>query len=256
MNYFQSLTLAQTLASMKLKSEASRLVLSYLWWVIEPMLFVAMFYFVFEVLLGSGRGDFIVFLMVGKIPFLWFIKTINSSANALISGKGIMGQRDFPKHIFPYVVVEENTQKQMVVFLFMVIALIAKGYEPSFHWLYFLLIVAVNFLLMLPLAMLAALVVVYVRDLRMVISLATTFLMFSSGLFWDVRSLEAGAQHLLLTYNPMAFLLDAYRQVLMFSAVPDIAHLGWILLGSLVALFFMHFLYSVQSKFIARKVLS
>lgn len=256
MNYFQSLTLAQTMASMKLKSESSRLVLSYLWWVIEPMLFVVMFYFVFEVLLNSGRGDFVVFLMVGKIPFLWFVKTINSSANALISAKGIMGQRDFPKYIFPYVVVGENTQKQMVVFLFMIIALIAKGYQPSVEWLCFLLIVVVNFLLILPVAMLSALLVVYVRDLRMVIQLGTTFLMFSSGLFWDVRSLGEEAQHLLLTFNPLAFLIDAYRQILMHSTVPDFVHITWIVVGSLIALLFMHFLYAVQSQFVARKVLS
>ena len=257
MNYFQSLTLVQTLASMKLKSEASRLVLSYLWWIIEPVLFVAMFYFVFDVLLGTGRGDFVVFLIVGKIPFLWFSKSINSSANSLVSAMGIMGQRDFPKHVFPYVVVQQNTHKQIVVFCLLIIVLIFMGYVPSLNWLYLLPVVLVNYLLILPLSMIAALLVVYLRDFRMVINLGTTFLMFASGIFWDVRSFaSAETQRLLLTYNPLAFLLDAYRQVLMYSAVPDLHHLAWIGVISLLALFLVHMIFNSLSQLIARKVIS
>ena len=52
------------------------------------------------------------------------------------------------------------------------------------------------------------------------------FLMFTSGIFWDVR--EIGNQEkadLLLAFNPLAFLIDAHRQVLMYKKSPDLLHL-------------------------------
>ena len=47
--------------------------------------------------------------------------------------------------------------------------------------------------------------------------LCTLALMFGSGIFWDVRDLPERAQNLILTWNPLAYLLDAYRQVLLYG---------------------------------------
>ena len=41
------ITLLDTLARFELKADARRYYLGYLWWVLEPMLYVAVFYLVF-----------------------------------------------------------------------------------------------------------------------------------------------------------------------------------------------------------------
>ncbi len=257
MQFSQTLTLSHTMAVMRLKSEASKLVLSYLWWVIEPLLYVTVFYIVFEKLLSRGGGDFLVFLMLGKIPFLWFSKSINTAANAMLTGKGIMGQRDFPKHIFPYSVVLEASYKQVVVFLLLFFWLFTQGYSLSQACLWLPLLILSNLSLILSGSMLAALRVVYLQDLRAVIGMGTLFLMFASGIFWDVRSIaDPEVQQLILTFNPLAFLLDAYRQILMHQTSPDISYLLVLTFLSLVLLGLVHWVYARQSQYIAYKVLS
>ena len=67
------MTLIDTLARLHLKGEARRYALGYLWWIVEPMLYVAVFYLVFEKLLQSRQPDFLYFLMVGKLVFIWFL---------------------------------------------------------------------------------------------------------------------------------------------------------------------------------------
>lgn len=257
MNYFKSLAVVHTMAAMKLKSEASRLWLSYFWWVLEPILFVVVFYVVFEIILNMGRGDFIAFLMVGKIPFLWFSKTLNSSAGSLMQNKGLIGQRDFSKYLFPYAVILENLYKQLLVFAVLLALLLIRGYEPSVTWFYLPLIAFVNLMLVIPLGMLGAWLVVYAQDVKLLIQMGTTFLLFSSGIFWDVRAIaDVQAQNLILTLNPMAFLIDAYRQALMFNSAPDLVHLFYLAVASIAAIFLMHLLYKTQSKAIALKVIS
>jgi len=50
--------------------------------------------------------------------------------------------------------------------------------------------------------------------------------MFCSGVFFDVRELPNPQMvEIMMTYNPMAFILDAYRQVLMHQTMPDLAQL-------------------------------
>ena len=58
----QSLTLMNAMATLSLKADAQRYFFGYLWWILEPLLWVGVFYLVFEVLLGTGRADFLVFL--------------------------------------------------------------------------------------------------------------------------------------------------------------------------------------------------
>ena len=51
-------------ARMALRADAQKFVLGYLWWILEPLFFVAVFYVVFGVILQNGRGDFLAFLIV------------------------------------------------------------------------------------------------------------------------------------------------------------------------------------------------
>jgi lipopolysaccharide transport system permease protein len=245
------------MASLKLKSEASKLILSYLWWIIEPLLYVGVFYLVFEKLLNRGGEDFLTFLIVGKIPFLWFSKSVNNSANALLAGRGIMGQRDFPKHIFPYAVVQENAYKQWVVFLLLFVLILLRGYEVTQVWIWLPAVIVTNFLIILPISMLASLLVAYVQDFRFLIQMGTLFLLFASGVFWNIHDISDPAlRQIVLICNPIAYLLDAYRQILMYHSQPDLTHLSVIAGASLLLLKLMHWIFDSQSQKIANKVLS
>jgi lipopolysaccharide transport system permease protein len=50
----QYLRLIDTMARMALRADASRYFLGYIWWILEPLLFVGVFYVVFNVILESG----------------------------------------------------------------------------------------------------------------------------------------------------------------------------------------------------------
>ena len=118
------------------------------------------------------------------------------------------------------------TYRQLAVFTFLIATLLFNGYSPSITWVYMVPILAVNYLMILALSMLAAAIVTVVRDFNPLISLGMIFMMFTSGIFWDVRSLNDPAKtELLLNLNPLAFVLDAYRQVLMYNTPPDMFHL-------------------------------
>lgn len=221
------------------------------------MLYVAVFYFVFAYVLQNGRVDFLVFLMCGKIPLMWYTKTLNKNAAALTAGKGLMGQRDFPKHVFIYSASLEACYRQVAVYGFLLVFLWLWGFEPQVTWFYLLLIIPVMVLLIFSTGMVAGYVTVFVPDLRMVIAMISMALLFTSGVFWDVRALpNQEVAEMILLYNPFAFLLDAHRQVLMYGNVPDLQHLGWVALIAMLLLAIMHVVYKVQSQFIAKQLFS
>jgi lipopolysaccharide transport system permease protein len=73
--------------------------------------------------------------------------------------------------------------------------------------------------------------------MRMLINMGMMFLLFTSGVFWDVSSIQnADLKQWLLWLNPLAFLLDCYRKVIMQSEYYDVMHLGLLGLACAVAL--------------------
>lgn len=219
----QYLRLIDVQAKMALKADASKFMLGYLWWILEPLLYVLVFYVVFDVILDRRKADIIVFLMCGKFPFIWFARTVSQSANSIVGNVGLIGRVNVPKSLFPMAMVQANLYKQLVVFAFLLGFVMFKGYLPSADWLWLLPIIAVQYVMIVACSLAGAILVCYIRDFSMAISLLITFLLFTSGIFWDVREIgNPELTELILLVNPLAFMLDAYREVIMYQGQPDV----------------------------------
>jgi lipopolysaccharide transport system permease protein len=95
------------------------------------------------------------------------------------------------------------------------------------------------------------------RDFSMLISLGMIFLMFTSGVFWDLRDIpDPHMAQTILVINPMAFLLDSYRQVLMYGAAPDYFHLLMLGAGFGAMAYVMIVVLRRLSKVLAKKALT
>ena len=222
----RSLSFIDLRARMALRADASKMYLSYVWWVLEPLLFVGIFYFVFGVLLQNGRADYLMFLVVGKLPFQWFTGSVNSAASSIATAKGVISQVNIPKYLFPLAKTHEAAYRQIAVFALLGILLIFDGTQPSWIWLWVAPLIFVQYLVVAFFSMVASMLVCVAQDFSRVIQLFTLAMLFASGIFWDVQDLAPHSRDLILSFNPMAFLIDAYRQVLMSGAVPDLTHLS------------------------------
>ena len=252
----QYFTLMDTLARLRLKADARRYFFGYLWWVLEPLLYVAVFYIVFEVLLGSRRPDFLVFLAVGKLTFIWFSKSVTQAAGSLVLNKGVIGQINLPKHLFPIAVLHEGLYRQAAVFVFLIGFISLAGYAPHASWWYLLPIAVVQYCLIIGCGLIAALLVCAKQDFQLLISLGMVFLLFMSGIFWDIRSIEDPLlADWVMTLNPLAVLIDSYRQVLMMGQAPDINRLAITLIEAAVVICVALFSYRRLHYWIAKKAL-
>jgi len=220
-------------------------------------LYVAVFYVVFNMVLDSRRADFLVFLMCGKLAFIWFSKTITQASNSIVASQGLVGKIDVPKTLFPMALVQESLYRQSAVFALLFVVLFASGYPLTTAWWWLLPLMLVNYLMIVACSFVGACLVCLVRDFRLVIPLAMTFLLFTSGIFWDVRDLGDPAKtDLILALNPLAFILDAYRQILMFQKAPDVVHLLQIGVVSAVIITIMARVLRRGSQYLALKVLT
>lgn len=89
----------------------------------------------------------------------------------------------------------------------------------------------------------------------MLVSMGITFLLFCSGVFWDVRSIgNLQLQEWLLIVNPMLFIIESYRDVLMYRSSYNMNHLLLLGVGLGLCILVLHGLAAKLSRSIAARV--
>jgi len=91
--------------------------------------------------------------------------------------------------------------------------------------------------------MILAYVTVFVRDIENVLQYVTRAFFYASPIIWEGGRLppEYGWA---VTYNPIAVIVTAYRDVLMYASVPNFLGLGIIFVVSAAVIVFMIWYYS------------
>ena len=222
----------------------------------RALLFVLIFYLVFSVFLKTGEENYLLFLLCGKVPFLWFSKSVTIASNSIVENRGLIAQMDIPKYFFPYSSVRASLYKQWVVFLILILVVIWYGNYPKFTWLLLLPLILVQYGFVMLCSLIGAVCVSFVSDFRMLISMGMLFLMFISGVFWDIhRITDESIREALIISNPMAFFLDAYRQILLENTTYDITHLFILGVTVFISIVLFHALTNRISRRIAEKVI-
>ena len=257
MQAVQYITLMNTLARFRLRAEARVFGLGYLWWILEPLMYVGVFYLVFVVLLGNRDPEFLFFLAVGKLTFIWFSKTVNQASLSLINSREVMAQTNLPKHLFPMAVIHEGLYRQTGVFAFLLTFLWMADFEPGSSWLWLIPVIVTQYLLVVGCGLFAAVLVCVKRDFQMLIQLGMVFLLFMSGVFWDVNAVSNSSLIFWLeTLNPLMVLLNAYRQILLWDSAPNIAQLFIISVQAAIIVGVMIWLYAKLHFWLAERAIT
>jgi len=236
------LQLVLTKVRMNLKSEANKSYLSYAWWILEPALFIGVFYLVFGVFMAQGGFDFLIFLICGQIPFLWFARSVTNTSTSIEQGQGLMLQINMPKLLFPLVTLCQDFVKSCVVFLLLLFLLITLGVEPSLTWLYLPLLILIQLIVIATFAIWAAFIVPFFPDFKFLVATGVQLAMFGSGIFYQYEDVLLEQHHSLFLLNPVAELIRQFRMVLIDGIPPDFISLtnmalasGVFLLGGIAA---------------------
>lgn len=199
-----------------------------LWSLLTPLLMLAVYTFVFSVVFqarwgGDGEVSRLQFALsaFGSITlFNLFAETINSSTGLILGNPNYVKRVVFPLEILPLAkFLACGVQSLFGLAIFLAAVLIVNGSLP---WTLVLLplVVLPLVLLSLGLAFFLSSLGVFVRDVNNVVGLATTMLLFVSPVFYPLSNLPDELRRL-LCINPLAPIIESFRQVTLQGEVPD-----------------------------------
>jgi lipopolysaccharide transport system permease protein len=192
---------------------------------------MGVFYIVFAHLFQRGDTDYVVFLLTGLTAWKWFHATVNTGANSLIAGSGLMNQVYLPKIIFPLTNIAVNTFKFFIILSLLLIFLICMSVKPSWQWGFLPLLVLTQLFFIMSVTFILAALMPFFPDFKMILDNILMMLFFLSGVFFDINSLSPALQSV-LRLNPMGSLIHMYRMLLFDYTLPDWPQLFYIILLS------------------------
>ncbi len=197
------------------------------WSFITPLFMLAIYTFVFSVVFQARWGtseesktQFAVVLFAGLIVHTLFSDVINRAPQLVLGNVNYVKKVVFPLEILPVVQLLSATFHALVSVAVLIAAqLVFQGSLPITALL--LPVVLLPFLLLtLGLAWCLASLGVFVRDVGQTISLITSVMLFMSPVFFPVQSLPPALQpwmHL----NPLTFVIEQVREVVVWGRLPD-----------------------------------
>jgi lipopolysaccharide transport system permease protein len=203
-----------------LRAEVDRTYLGFLWWILEPLMFMAVFYYVFGVLRGTGGVEYVAMLLVGLVMWQWIKSGISHSSDSINNSLFLMRQVHLPAALVPLLVISTDTVKFAFVLTILLVALWLMGFPPSIAWFQLPIVLLVAFSLIVGAGTLIAAWCPLFPDLKFVVETFLLLLMFLSGVFFD-RSDIPEVMQAWFFLNPIALVLDAARQCLLDRAGVD-----------------------------------
>lgn len=226
-----------------LTTRYSNTYLGILWWFIDPLLLMCIYSFVYLVIFNIQAANYVVFILSGLVIWRWISNSITQSSAAISSKIGILEQVAVPKYVFPLVTLIVETMLFMMAFLLVVIAMGVDGVMPTFHLIELLPLVTVTFIWLFGVSLLVSHYGAFIADLKPAIAYGMRFIFYLSPVFYEVSRLPTSIQSLYML-NPVAIILESFRNVIIRGTSPD--YIGLMIILGMGLLFIWTGLFLIQ----------
>ncbi len=192
-------------------------VLGILWAFAYPIVTVVMYWFVFQIALGSGpvKGHpFALWLVAGLVPWMFFQDAMNFGTDAFRSYSYLVKKIAFNISILPAVRVISAFYVHLAFLLISLVLFTAMGSFPGLQILQVLYYSLCTILLSLGMVFLSSAVAVFFRDITQLIMLILQVGTWATPILWQLDMLPA-QYHWIFRLNPMNYIVQGYRSALL-----------------------------------------
>lgn len=203
----------------------------FLWTMVIPLATLAIYAFVFGVVMpvssgdGGGATGFTLRLFTGLIVFWLMAEVVTQSPTAIVEQTNLVKKSVFPLEIIPAVTVGNALFHGLVSTAVLLAALLALGADLHATALLFPVVLLPFALLLVGLAWFLSAIGVYFRDLMHIVGLVMTGALFLSPVFYSLDRLSPGLRRAVM-FNPISFIVGEARAVLLEGRMPDWHGLG------------------------------
>lgn len=209
------------------------------WSFAQPLFLLAVYTLAFGVVLKARWGfsgdtkDYAFMLFLGLIIFNAFAECLKKGPVLITANPNFVKKVVFPLEILPWVMAIAAMAHAFISIAVWLVGYIFLYGTPTFMLLYFPMILAAFFPVLLGVGWLLAALGVIVRDIDQLTGLVAHALLFLTPIFFSIDAAPEVFQQILMA-NPLTFIVEQFRQVMFMGIAPNLKGLAVYLLLSVM----------------------
>lgn len=228
----KDIKLTLNLAKNDIKKRFAGSYLGIFWAFIQPVLTVLVYWFVFEVGFrqSSGEYPFVLFLVTGIVPWFFFADCLVGAGSSFLEYSFLVKKVVFKIDILPLVKILSALFIHLFFVAFMMVILFLYGYYPKPAMLQIIYYMACNIFLSVGIGYFISVVIVFFRDMQQFVNLIVIqFGMWLTPILWNASDVLGNHPTLakLFKFNPMYYIVDGFRDALLYDQVTIISKYKW-----------------------------
>ena len=216
-----------------IKLKYRRSYLGYLWSILNPLMLMMVLVIVFSNLFRFDIPNFPLYLLCGQIIFNFMSEATNMAVGSIIGNAALIKKTYVPKYIFTVSRVGSSLVNLIFSLGALLFVMIFTQADFSWNLLYFPVIILQVCIFSLGLGLWLAALTVFFRDIQYLWGVFVTMWMYLTPLFYPVSIIPAEYQSLYQNVNPMYWYIAQFRDIVLYTKIPD---LNSIFMGFLTAL--------------------
>ena len=214
-------TMISSLVVRDLRGRYKGSVLGFAWTLINPLLQLIVYTFVFSTIMRAGIEDYYLFLFVALIPWIMFSSSVTGGASCILSQKSLVSKIYFPREVIPISHVTTQLVNMLLSMIVVFVVVLFSGKGVNIEALLFLpLVIIVEYILAVAIALIVSAVTVYFRDFEHIMGILVFAWQFLTPVMY---STDMVPEKLMSIYNlnPMTPIIVSYRDILYYKKCPD-----------------------------------
>ena len=239
-------------AKSQLKSEVATSFLNWLWWILDPLLFMMVYSFISIIVFGKSEQYFAAFVFLGLTTWNFFNKTILSSVKIVKSNSSIVSKVYLPKYILILISLLVNGFKMLISFTLVAGMMWLYHVPISWKMLYFFPVLLTLITVTFGISTIVLHYGVFVEDLYNIITVLFKLIFYLSGIFYAIeKRVPSPYGKILLQTNPAAYLINEFRRILLYNESPYIGLMVfWLVIGLLLSWIGINMIYKNENSYI------
>ena len=239
-------------AKSDLKSEVANNYLNWLWWILDPFLFMMVYTFVSVVVFKSSEPYFPVFVFIGLTSWDFFNRTVVGSVKLIQANNHIVSKVYLPKFVLIVQRMGVNGFKMLISYGLVVLMMIVYQVPLSDKYPYMFLILPTLLVFTFGISTLVLHFGVFVEDLANVITVVLRLIFYLSGIFYAIETrVPKPYSDILLKLNPLALIMTDVRGVMLYNSMPHRKFLFlWLFIGALISYVGIRTIYKYENSYV------
>ncbi|MDM5190896.1 ABC transporter permease [Bacillus sp. DX4.1] len=210
-----SLYLIKRLSIYQVKSTNKDNYLGIVWEMLNPLIQMSIYWFVFGIGIRGGSGvngvPFVYWLISGVAVWFFINPATLQASKSIYTRLNMISKMSFPMSVIPSYVIMSNFYQHLILVGIVTGIFLITGQGISIHYIQLVYYMFATVMLVFAFSLITSTLSTIVRDVQMVVQSLMRMLLYLTPILWTPEKLPPALQKI-MQLNPLCYIVEGYRK--------------------------------------------